>query len=294
MYDNMKLKSFFVRQISLLSPRLFFTLAYLHNRSKWPNLAKPKDLSEIWVRKVVDGEINKLSYLADKYAVRKYVENKGLSHILTPLISVYKSPEEIDFDALPNRFAMKANYGAGYNVICTDKSLIRKDDLIKEVSEWFIPKHYSESEQHYNLIKPCVVAEEFIDDGTGGFPIDYKFLCIHGKVHCVLGVSGREDGEGCYLPYSTKWEPLYDYYRGNAKAKQLLKRPDNLDQMIEVASKLAGEIDLVRVDLYSNGSQIWFGEITLTPSGCIFHRWTQKALDVMGEIYRKSDKLNKS
>ena len=282
----MKLKSFLVRHISLLSPRFFLSLAYLHNRYKWPNLSKPKDLSEIWIKKVVDGEINKMSFLADKYAVRSYVENKGLSHILTPLISVYHSPDDIDYDALPNRFAMKANYGAGYNVICTDKSLINKEDLIKEVSEWFIPKHYSESEQHYNLIKPCVVAEEFIDDGTGGFPVDYKFMCIRGKVHCILGVSGRSEGEGYYLPYSKDWEPLYDYYRGGAKAKELLEKPKNLNEMIDVASKLAGDIDLVRVDLYSNGSRIWFGEMTLTPAGCIFHRWTQKALDIMGAEYR--------
>ena len=55
--------------------------------------------------------------------------------------------------------------------------------------------------------------------------------------------------------------------------------------MISTAERLADGIDLVRVDLYSNGSRIWFGEMTLTPAGCIFHRWTQKALDDMGDIY---------
>lgn len=66
---------------------------------------------------------------------------------------------------------------------------------------------------------------------------------------------------------------------------EVIPCPSNLGEMIVVAEKLSKGIDLVRVDLYSNGSDIWFGEMTLTPSGCIFHRWTQKALDDMGEYY---------
>ena len=264
-----------------------FVLSYLHNRGRFPNLKHPKDLSEVWIKKVLDGEVNKMYYLADKYAVRQYVEDKGLKSILTPLIAVYDNVDEIDFDALPNRFAMKANFGAGFNIICTDKNTLNKDDVINCVSKWLKSQHYSESEQHYNLIEPKIVVEEYIDDGTGGFPVDYKFMCIRGKVHCILGVSGRNEGEGYYLPYSTEWMPLYDYYRGNENATELLQKPANLDKMIKVASILAGDIDLVRVDLYSNGSRIWFGEMTLTPSGCIFHRWTQKALDAMGKEYLK-------
>ena len=55
--------------------------------------------------------------------------------------------------------------------------------------------------------------------------------------------------------------------------------------MINIAEKIAEDIDLVRIDLYSNGSRVWFGEITLTPSGCIFHRWFDKALTKMGNLY---------
>lgn len=46
-----------------------------------------------------------------------------------------------------------------------------------------------------------------------------------------------------------------------------------------MCKKLASGIDMVRVDLYSNGNKIWFGEMTLTPDGCIFRRWTQKAIN---------------
>lgn len=270
--------------------KLSFIVSYLHNRKRLPNLKHPKDLSEIWIKRVLDGKVNELSYLADKYEVRKYVTEKGLGNILTPLIAVYESADEIDFDVLPDRFALKANFGAGRNIICTDKSKLKKEECREKVRAWLKPGQYSVAERHYNLIPKKFVCEAFIDDGTGGFPVDYKFMCIHGKVHCILGVSGREQGHGSYLPYSTDWQPIPEYYRGNATATVPLPRPANLEEMINTAEQLAEGIDLVRVDLYSNGSRIWFGEITLTPSGCIFHRWTQKALDEMGKLYR--DKLN--
>ena len=268
--------------------RLAFTISYLHNRHKWPHFNHPRDLSEIWIRRVLDGKINELYELADKYAVRHYVESRGLGQILTPQLGVYISPDEIDFNKLPNRFALKANFGAGMNIICMDKSTLDIDDCKQKMQQWLQPRLYSHSERHYNLIEKRIICEEFIDDGTGGFPIDYKFMCIHGKVACILGVNGREEGHGSYLPYSTDWKPLRDYYRGDSTAQKVLPRPENLQEMIAVAEKLAEGIDLVRVDLYSNGSRIWFGEMTLTPAGCIFHRWTQKALDEMGKLALKA------
>ncbi len=266
--------------------KLSFVVSYLHNRHRLPNLKHPKDLSEIWIKRVLDGKVNELWYLADKYEVRKYVTEKGLDNILTPLIAVYETADEIDFDVLPDRFALKANFGAGRNIICTDKSKLNKEECKEKVRAWLKPGQYSVAERHYNLIPKKFVCEEFIDDGTGGFPVDYKFMCIHGKVHCILGVSGREQGHGSYLPYTTDWKPIREYYRGHSTSTELLSKPENLGEMIHVAEQLAEGIDLVRVDLYSNGSRIWFGEMTLTPSGCIFHRWTQKALDEMGKIYR--------
>lgn len=274
--------------LSKISPRLFFSLAYFHNRGKFPNFSNPKDLSEIWIKKILDGKINKHFYLADKFKVREYIEGKGYSSLLTPLIGVYKAVDDIDFSSLPERFALKANYGAGMNLICCNKSELDIEESKKKIQSWLNKKIYSNSERHYNLIEPQIVCEEFIDDGTGGFPIDYKFMCIKGKVFCILACNNRENGHASYLPYSCSWEALYDYSKDAAPS--LLEKPQNLNEMISVAETLSTDMDLIRIDLYSNGERIWFGEITLTPAGCIFHRWTQKALDDMGEFYRNSEK----
>lgn len=277
----------FSRLISRFSPRIYFQLAYLHHRHKLPNLDDPKDLSELWIRRVLDGTINNIYFLADKYEVRKYVERCGCADILTGLIGVYASGKELVLSELPNRFALKANWGAGMNFICTNKLDCSQDELRFQVDKWLSSPKYTYSERHYNLINRRVVCEEFIDDGNGGFPIDYKFICIKGEILAILVCNGRETGHTDYIPYDINWKPRYDYCFSYHGKNELVSKPKNLDSMIEYVKKLSAGIEMVRVDLYSNGMKIWFGEMTLTPDGCIFRRWTQKAIDEMGEYYRR-------
>lgn len=281
----LKIKKFVLDSIGAISPQMAFKTAYYSKRRRFPNLSTPSDISEILISKVLRGDINKFSYLADKLEVRTYVKNKGLEEILVPLIAVYSSEEEISFDNLPDRFAIKANWGAGMNIICRDKSKLDETICRKSVRKWISSNNYSFTEPHYSLIVKKFICEEFIDDGTGGLPIDYKFLCIHGKVHCILSCSDRSNHHADYLPYSLNWEPLYDYYTSAPCTTKILPKPDNLDKMIHVAESLSEGLGFVRIDLYTNGNRIWFGEITLTPAGCIFHRWTQHALDTMGKEY---------
>ncbi|MCI6414323.1 ATP-grasp fold amidoligase family protein [Butyricimonas virosa] len=271
--------------IAKLFASLSYRISYFHNHHKIADLHHPQNLSEIWYKKAADGYYLDYYLLADKYRVRDYVSQKGHADILIPLIGHYSSPAQIDFDKLPNRFALKMNFGAAMNIICQDKSMLDRSSAICNLEKWFKINDYSFTEKHYSLIQKCAICEEFIDDGSGRFPTDYKFMCIHGKVHCILVCSGRENGHADYLPYSEDWKPMTDYYKECPQELRFLKAPVNLPKMIEIAESLAGDIDLVRVDLYSNGSRIWFGEITLTPAGCIFHRWSNKALARMGRIY---------
>ena len=62
-----------------------------------------------------------ITQCADKYAVREYISKRGCSEILNDLIGVYDAFNEINWDELPEKFALKVNHGCGYNLICTDK-----------------------------------------------------------------------------------------------------------------------------------------------------------------------------
>lgn len=53
----------------------------------------------------------------DKYDVREYIQRQGYGDTLNECLGIYNSPEEVDFDALPNKFVAKDTLGGGGNAV---------------------------------------------------------------------------------------------------------------------------------------------------------------------------------
>lgn len=102
-----------------------------------------------------------MAQCVDKYEVRKYVESCGLGWILNEVFGVFNSPNEIDFDALPDRFVLKDTLGGGGNsvLICRDKSSLNKWDTLETLERWVKPKKgkHSGREWVYDLGKSRII-----------------------------------------------------------------------------------------------------------------------------------------
>ena len=181
------IKKILAHLISKMSPSMFFAIAYIHNRKRVPHFKHPRDLSEIWIKSILDGKPREMYWLADKYRVREFVKERGLADILVPLMggAVWdKCPSKEEIGSLPPRFALKMNYGAGMNLVCSDKDKFDVDGAMRKIQEWFArPANYSYSESHYNLIERKLICEAYIEDHHGGFPTDYKFMCFLLPLH---------------------------------------------------------------------------------------------------------------
>ena len=81
------IKSLISGMVSRYSPSLFFSLSYFHNRRRLLHLRHPRDISEIWIRKLLDDEFCKIAYLAHKYAVRSCVNRGNCVGVETGLLS---------------------------------------------------------------------------------------------------------------------------------------------------------------------------------------------------------------
>jgi len=70
------------------------------------------------------GPLEEMGRLADKCLVREFVAERIGEEYLVPLLGVWDDPADIDFDKLPQSFALKATHGCGWNIIVPDKSQI--------------------------------------------------------------------------------------------------------------------------------------------------------------------------
>lgn len=250
------------------------------------NLENPQTLPEkvSWI--ALHGNLEQMAECTDKWKVRDYVAQKGLSHILIP---VYGQPitdaGSIPFDQYPDAFVLKATHGCKMNYICQDKADLNKHECSRVVAEWLNTIYGTYSvEPHYQLISPRAYCEKLM--GKGEPLVDYKIFCLNGRPDFILVCGEREidekKGESrvSLQIYDTDWNmlPVVKGFQGHYAKKKPVKKPELLDQMLEIAGCLSSEFDFVRVDLYEIDGRVYFGELTFTPAAGVMPAYEEQFL----------------
>ena len=256
------------------------------------NLKNPKDINEkiLWLSLYSD--ISEWSRLSDKYVVRSYVEDLGLGDYLVQLYGRWDKAEDIEWDKLPSRFVLKTNNGSGTVKLVADKTKLDIPATINLLNKWLRKKMSSSTtEFHYDSIKPCLIAEELLDfskdNNVSTSAIDYKIWCFNGRAYYVWACANRNEEFTdvalffFFFNYLPEKSVFNEHYR---EQKVLVKRPRNLEKMLEIAEKLAKPFPVVRVDLYNINGKIYFGEMTFTSLGGTMDFYTQECLYEMGNL----------
>lgn len=204
---------------------------------------------------------------ADKVGVRDYVKEKIGEEYLVPIIGIYNSADEIDFDALPNKFVAKVNWGSGQNIIVTDKSKLDIKEARQKLSNWMKPEnnhYYDFFEWCYKDIEPKIIVEEFLD-GVDDL-IDYKFFCYNGEPKNMFLVQSRSEGKDkmTFNFFDCDFNPL-PFTRLYNRSEEKIEKPALWDEMIKVSKILAETFPFVRVDFYMLNNQLKIGELTFYP-----------------------------
>jgi teichuronopeptide biosynthesis TupA-like protein len=205
-----------------------------------------------------------MTQLADKYAVREYVANRIGPNVLKELYGVWDDPSAIDFERLPPSFALKVTWGSGQNILCRDKSTLDVDKTRAQLGQWMKRGMYNLfREWAYKDIIPRIICEEFIQDENGHIPTDYKLFCFNGEPHFIEVVTNRFIDHRRHI-FDLTWKHL-PFNIGYASNCDALPQPPTLGTMISAARTLSVGFPFVRVDLYSVGSRVMFGEMTWYP-----------------------------
>lgn len=207
--------------------------------------------------------------LVDKYAVREYVAEKIGPEYLVPLVGgPYRSFDEIDFDALPDAFALKCVHDSGSVALCRDKSSFDKEGAKRKLERALKKNFYWAAREYpYKNVVPRIIAEKFLTDGDADDLKDYKLLCFNGKVRCSFLYSERFTGVGLHMnAYDRDWNPL-PFERHYPRSETLVPKPARYETMVALAEKLAQGIPFVRVDFYDVDGRVYFGETTFYPGG---------------------------
>ena len=234
---------------------------------------RPRTFTERLFARMMWSRDPRLKITSEKVDVRDYVAARVGSEYLIPLLQVWDRPEQIDLAVLPERFALKASHGSGFNLLVGDKTKVDVEALRETMRRWLDVDWYGyHREWGYKGIPRRIVAETLILD-RGELPADYKFYVFNGRARMVM-VNGRsavaavarKSGRHPTRDYfDEQWRPL-KVERGKPRAAATPPCPDRLAEMIDVAQRIARGFAFCRVDLYNVEGRVYFGEITQYPS----------------------------
>ena len=95
---------------------------HMRGHGYFPNLIRPQSFNDKVLHRMLFDRRGVLTQMADKAAVRSYVEARLGPKILPELYYLTTLPETIPFSELPDKFVVKPTHGSGWVQIVSDKS----------------------------------------------------------------------------------------------------------------------------------------------------------------------------
>lgn len=248
--------------VNYITDSLYLKCIFRRDMGYSLNLKNPKTFSEKlqWL-KLYDKH-TEYTDMVDKVASKEFVAKIVGKKYVIPTIGVWNNVEDIDWNKMPNQFVIKSTNDSGGVVVCKDKSKLNIKDVITKL-KGLGNRDYTKynKEYPYHNVPHRFIAEQYMEDESGFELKDYKIFCFDGKPEFLFVATGRQNHDTRFDFYDTEFNHL-PVLNGHPNADVWPTKPENFEEMLEVASKLSKGIPHVRIDLYNINGKIYFGEMT--------------------------------
>lgn len=241
----------------------FLKWEYRYNFGKKLNLEQPVNYTEKlqWL-KLYDHR-PEYTVMVDKYAVKDYVAKKIGAEYVIPLLGVWERAEDIDFDALPDRFVLKTTHDSGALVICKDKSKLDIPAARERLAKFLKRRYFNQNrEWPYKNVPPRIIAESYMEDTRQGELRDYKFFTFGGEPKVLYIAQGRGRGEPTVADFFDMEFNHLPFTIDHDMAPEIPEKPVNFELMKQLAATLSEGTPQLRVDFYEVDGRVYFGEMT--------------------------------
>lgn len=261
------IKHFIIRTCFKILPNKWFVKTLFKIRHGYKlNFDHPATFNEIINVNKFNEKYLEYSKYTDKANVKSVVNAIVGKDICFPTIGVYKKMTRELFDSLPNQFVMKSTHNSQCLSVVKDKSSLSSKEINKIIKKQNKALKINGAAQMHELqyknVEPQIIVEKLMLDETEELPKDYKILCIHGEPQFIeVDYDRLTDFRLVFM--SPSWEKMpWRLGKFCSTKDDNPKKPDNLDEMLELAKLLSKDFPFVRVDLYSFNKRIYFGELT--------------------------------
>lgn len=200
------------------------------------------------------------TFITDKEFGKIYVEKKLGAGTTPATLCVLRAPEEVE-TYLPAIYpvVIKPTHSSRRIVLVFSESDYHKAKT--QIKDWLNEDYFLEDlERNYAKLEKKIIVEKYIDD----------IFSIEGSVHCLSG----EPKIISLIDRKTKERQSFDANKSplGVSLSYPLKEfePKDwgfLNGLLKSSRILSGEFSYIRVDFYTDGKRILFGELTNLPAG---------------------------
>lgn len=205
-----------------------------------------------------DGSSPLRAYVSDKSYVKDFVTAKVGNTFNVPTLALLQSLDEARRFEFPERCCIKPTHLSG-EVILRDRG---QDIDFSRIEKWLTRNFYTLGrEKNYRYLEPKLIIEPLIFDAIDNE--DYKFFCFQGQAKFVQ-VDVDRHTRHTRVYFDRDWQQQ-DFSILKPRTEKNISKPENFDAMLRVADTLSQNFEFIRVDLYTDGDQIYVGELTNWP-----------------------------
>ena len=203
---------------------------------------------------------------SDKLRVRDYVAFKGLGGLLVPLVGVYRSVGEIDWDALPPKFVVKPSHSSQMVLFCRDAAVFDRRRAEARLRRWLRRnRSLLYAETNYRGIPRRILVEPLLGEETP--LVEHKVHCSCGEPFRIVTILDRTDGRLTLSRNDLQWNRLPKPGVNPNTVEVSVPRPTYLDDLVELGRSLSEDFLRCRVDLVHADGRLWFNELTFFSEG---------------------------
>lgn len=201
--------------------------------------------------------------MVDKYCAKEFVSSKIGQEYIIPTLGVWDHFNEIEFNKLPESFVLKCTHDSDSIIIVHDKRNFDRKAAEKKMKKCLKRNYYIPGrEWAYKEVKPRIIAEKLLRNDSGEDLKDYKVFNFNGEPMLIQVDFDRFTNHRRNL-YTTNWDYINGYICYPTDPEKIIKRPEKLDKMLELARTLSKGYPHIRTDFYVANGQLYFGELTL-------------------------------
>lgn len=231
-----------------------------------PDIKSPKTYNDkVQWRKIHDR--NPLfPVIADKIRVQGYLRDTlgdaAAAPLFAKLYQVTDNVNDIDFDALPDSYVIKANHGSGWNILVRSGDRVDRDVVRSHCARW-LRRSYGKLKQEwaYQPIPRRIMIEELVTRPDGRVPSDMKFSMFGDTCGMAMTFDDRF-GDLSRQIMDEHWQPM-PFTIDNLPNGAPSPKPALFDDMLVISRKIGAQFDHIRVDFMYTDTRIVLNELTL-------------------------------